>query len=90
MVVLILECVPIGLRGELSRWFLEPKAGVFVGNVSALVRDKIWEKACRKSNKGGCLIIYSSNNEQGYQIKSWGNTTRSIIDFEGIFLVQIT
>jgi CRISPR-associated protein Cas2 len=39
MVVLILERVPPGLRGELTRWFLEPQAGVFVGRVSAIVRE---------------------------------------------------
>lgn len=88
MVVLILERVPQGLRGELSRWFLEPKAGVFVGKVSALVREKLWDKAVEKSKAGGCLMIYSSNNEQGFQIKSWGKTARSIIDFEGLFLVR--
>src|SRR6266567_3939393 len=67
MVVLILERVPPGLRGELTRWFLEPKAGVFVGRVSALVRDRLWEKACSKAGGGGCLILYSSDNEQGFR-----------------------
>ena len=33
MIVLILERVPVGLRGELTRWLLEAKAGVFVGKV---------------------------------------------------------
>ena len=66
MVVLILERVPPGLRGELTRWFLEPQAGVFVGRVSAMVRDRLWEKACAQAKGGGCLILYSSDNEQGF------------------------
>ena len=41
MIVMILENVPTSLRGELSRWLLEPRAGVFVGHVSARVRDKL-------------------------------------------------
>lgn len=89
MVVLILERVPPGLRGELTRWFLEPKVGVFVGRVSARVRDRLWEKACKQSREGGCLMIHSSNNEQGYRINSWGKTARSIEDFEGLFLVRM-
>lgn len=89
MAVLIIERVPPGLRGELSRWFLEPKAGVFVGRVSAMVRDRLWEKACRQAKEGGCVILYTSNNEQGFQIRSWGRTARSIEDFEGLFLVRI-
>ncbi|MBF0517328.1 MAG: type I-E CRISPR-associated endoribonuclease Cas2 [Nitrospirae bacterium] len=89
MVVLILERVAVGLRGELTRWFLEPKAGVFVGRVSAMVRDQLWEKACNQAGQGGCMMIYSSNNEQGFRVRSWGTTSRSIVDFEGLFLVRI-
>ena len=44
MVVLVLERVPASLRGELSRWMLEARAGVFIGDVTAMVRDKLWEK----------------------------------------------
>ena len=89
MVVLILERVPPGLRGELTRWFLEPKAGVFVGRVSAMVRDKLWEKVCRQAREGGCVMIYSSDNEQGFRIQSWGEMARSVEDFEGLFLVRV-
>ena len=89
MVVLILERVPPGLRGELTRWFLEPKAGVFVGRVSAMVRDRLWEKACGQAKEGGCLMIHTSATEQGFQMRSWGRTARSIEDFEGLFLVRM-
>jgi CRISPR-associated protein Cas2 len=44
MVVLILERAPARLRGELTRCMLEPKARVFVGSISGLVRDLLWEK----------------------------------------------
>jgi len=89
MVVLILERVPPGLRGELTRWFLEPKAGVFVGRVSAMVRERLWEKACDQSKGGGCLMIHSSDNEQGFRFRSWGEMARSVEDFEGLFLVRV-
>jgi len=89
MVVLILERVPVGLRGELTRWFLEPKAGVFVGKVSAMVRDRLWDKACGQAEGGGCVMIHASDNEQRYKIRTWGRTARSIEDFEGLFLVRV-
>ena len=89
MVVLILERVPVGLRGELSRWFLEPKAGVFVGRVSGMVRDRLWEKACDQARDGGCIMLHSSDNEQGFKICNYGKTTRSIKDFEGLLLVRM-
>ena len=88
MIVLILERVSPSLRGELTRWFLEPKAGVFVGRVSAMVRDRVWEKACKNAKDGACIMIYSSNTEQGYKVRTWGQTARLIEDFEGLFLVR--
>ena len=89
MVILILERVPPGLRGELTRWFLEPKAGVFVGRVSAMVRDRLWDKACEQARDGGCLMIHSSDTEQGFKIRSSGKTSRTIEDFDGLFLVRV-
>jgi len=89
MLVLILERVPPSLRGELTRWLLEPKAGVFVGRVSAIVRDKLWDKACSQARDGGCLMLYTSDTEQGYRVRSWGETARAIEDFEGLCLVRI-
>ena len=89
MIVMILEKVPPSLRGELTRWFLEPKAGVFVGRVSAMVRDRLWDKACGEARDGGCLMIHASNTEQGYAIRSWGRTARTVEDFEGLFLVRM-
>lgn len=52
MVVLIVERVPASLRGALTRWMIEPKAGVFVGSVSAMVRERLWLKVCA-ALKGG-------------------------------------
>lgn len=89
MVVLILERVPLGLRGELTRWFLEAKAGVFVGRVSAAVRDRLWDKACAGSGSGACLMIHTSDTEQGYRLRTFGSTSRTIEDFDGLSLVRV-
>ncbi len=89
MVIFIVERVPPGLRGELTRWFLEPKAGVFVGRVSALVRDLLWEKVCRDCRGGAALLIYSSDREQGFALRTQGDTSRRVEDFEGLFLIRI-
>ncbi|MGE5583591.1 MAG: type I-E CRISPR-associated endoribonuclease Cas2e [Bacillota bacterium] len=89
MVVMILESVPVSLRGELTRWLLEPKAGVFVGTVSALVRDKLWEKVCKNAKDGGCIMVHNTNNEQGFAIRISGNCKRQLRDFEGLFLITI-
>ncbi len=87
MVVMILERVPVGLRGELTRWLLEAKAGVFVGRVSALVRDKLWERACTHVEGGAAMLIYTADTEQGFGIKFWGTTSRTVVDFDGLLLL---
>ncbi|HZS89841.1 MAG TPA: type I-E CRISPR-associated endoribonuclease Cas2e [Chloroflexota bacterium] len=89
MVVLILERVPTALRGELTRWLLEPKTGVFVGRVSAMVRDKLWEHVCSSAQGGGVMLIHSADKEQGYALQLAGPTSRLVRDFEGLQLVCI-
>ena len=89
MVVLILESVSPSIRGEISRWMIEPKAGVFVGHLSAMVRDKIWENCVKSICAGGMIQIWSTNNEQRYQMRMAGFTSREIVDFEGVQLIQI-
>ncbi len=86
---MILESVPVSLRGELTRWMLEPKAGVFVGTLSGMVRDKLWQKVCKSVRDGGCMLIHRTNNEQGFAFRFWGNCKRQVQDFEGLFLIRV-
>lgn len=87
MTILILERVPATLRGELSRWMIEPRTGVFVGKVSAMVRDRLWDKARLGAKSGAGMLLYSSPTEQGFSARSFGETTRDIVDWEGLTLV---
>ena len=49
MVVMILEKVPRSLRGDLTSFLVEVDTGVFVGRVSATVRELLWERAVEKA-----------------------------------------
>jgi CRISPR-associated protein Cas2 len=89
MVVMVLERVPGSVRGELTRWLLELHAEVFVGNVSALVRDRLWETVCAKMAGGAGLLVYSTNTEQGFAMRLWGATSRVPVDYEGLTLIRI-
>ncbi len=89
MVVMVLEKVPKSLRGELTRWMLEVSTGVFVGTLSAVVRDLLWEKCVEKSRAGRCCQLYRTNNEQGYAIRMHGDSNRSVSDFDGLMLVTV-
>ncbi len=88
MLVMFLEKMSVSLRGELTRWLIEPQPGVFVGHVSALVRDRLWEKCIKQRGEGGIIQIWSTNTEQRFDIRSWGNTDREMVNHEGIWLVR--
>ncbi len=90
MIVMILERTPAALRGELSRWLIEPHTGVFVGHVNAMVRERLWAKCCKAAGAtGGVLQIWSTNTEQRFAMRLNGTTQRSLVDMEGIQLVCI-
>jgi CRISPR-associated protein Cas2 len=86
MVILILERVTPSLRGELTRWLIQPKTGVFVGQISARVRDLLWNRAVASLRDGAGLMIHSDNTEQGFSIVSAGDTSKIMEDFEGLTL----
>ena len=88
MIVMVLEKVPTSLRGELTRWLVEPHAGVFVGHVNATVRDHLWGKCIKAKRTGGVLQIWSTNNEQRFAMRSIGETQRQVVDFEGLQLIR--
>ncbi len=88
MVVIILEKVSPSLRGELTRWLVEPHPGVFVGHVSGMVRDRLWDKCCERLRDGGAVQLWSTNNEQRFAIRSAGDTKREVVDFEGLSLIR--
>jgi len=88
MTVLILENVSPGFRGEVTQWLLEVKAGVYVGNISAGVRTRLWKKVQENVSSGAALIIYSAQNEQGFEMDVCHTPERSVIDMEGIYLIK--
>jgi CRISPR-associated protein Cas2 len=86
MMVMVLERVTPSLRGELTRWLIQPKTGVFVGRVSARVRDLLWDKVSASKRNGAALMVYQDATEQGFSIKTSGKTSKIIEDFEGLLL----
>jgi CRISPR-associated protein Cas2 len=89
MIVLIVERAKPSLRGELTRWLIEPRAGVFVGNVSGMVRDKLWEKVVSASPTSGAILIHNARTEQGFATRLHGDTSRTLVDYEGLCLVRV-
>jgi CRISPR-associated protein Cas2 len=89
MVVMILDKVPVSLRGELTRWLIEPRSCVFVGHVNAMVRDLLWQKCCQRKGAGSVIQIWSTNNEQRFRMRAHGDTRREIVELDGLQLVRL-
>ena len=64
MVVLVLTACPAGLRGHITRWLLEVSPGVFVGVVTARVRDLLWARVVELCKDGKALMVHSTRGEQ--------------------------
>ena len=62
MIVITLTDCPISLRGDLTKWLLEINTGVFVGRVSARVRDNLWDRVVKNVKNGRATLVYSTNN----------------------------
>jgi CRISPR-associated protein Cas2 len=66
----------------------EPQTGVFVGTVSALVRDQLWKK-CEKRLRGGAMMqLWATNTEQGFAMRTSGALSKEVVDYQGLQLLR--
>jgi CRISPR-associated protein Cas2 len=86
MTVIVVAACPVGLRGHLTRWLLEISAGVFVGRVSARVRDLLWERTVDMVKSGRAIMVFAANNEQGLDFKVHKHEWTPI-DIDGVMLM---
>ena len=87
MVVVVLTACPVGLRGDLTRWLLEIASGVFVGHVTARVRDRLWERITGQIRTGKAIMVYSARNEQHLSFKVHRSDWNPV-DCEGLTLME--
>ena len=87
MIVVTLTDCPPALRGDLSKWLMEINTGVYVGQVSARVRDKLWERITQNIRNGRATMVYEAPNEQKMEFRIH-NTSWQIVDRDGIKLVR--
>ena len=90
MTVIVMDNAPESVRGELKRWFLELKPGVFVGRVNVRIRELLWERICSTDRAAGAVMAFSAPTEQGFEMRVQGDPKRRVTDFEGIQLVTVS
>lgn len=87
MVVMVLTACPPGARGDLTRWLLEVAPGVFVGRLSARVRERLWRRVCSFVKSGRAIMVYSARNEQHLEFEVF-QPDWAPIDCEGLKLIK--
>lgn len=90
MLVIATTAVPDHLRGALSRWTSEVVPGIFVGSVSARVRDQLWRSVTETVGNGAAVLVHPAPTEQGYAIRTAGTRRRVPADFDGLTLIRMT
>ena len=88
MLVIVLENAPPRLRGRLAIWLLEIRAGVYVGNYSAKVRDYIWEQVEKGLEDGNAVMAWRTNNEAGFDFITLGTNRRIPTEIDSAKLVS--
>ena len=86
MIIITLTDCPPALRGDLTKWLQEINTGVYVGKVSARVRDLLWKRIKDSAKTGRATMVFTTNNEQGMDFRVH-NTIWEPIDFDGLKLM---
>jgi CRISPR-associated protein Cas2 len=88
MLVIVVENVPPRLRGRLAVWLIEIRAGVYVGDLSAKVRDMIWSQIEIGIEEGNAVMVWTTNTESGFDFMTLGKNRRLPVEFDGLKLVS--
>ena len=88
MIVVSMTKCPPKLRGDLSKWLLEINTGVYVGKVSARVREALWQRICENISDGQATMVFSAQNEQHMDFYVHNNKSFMPVDFDGIKLIK--
>lgn len=88
MLVVVTENVPPRLRGRLAVWLLEIRAGVYVGDVSAKIREMIWQQISVFAEEGNVVMAWATNSESGFEFQTVGVNRRIPVDLDGLRLVS--
>ena len=88
MMVIVVENAPPRLRGRLSLWLAEVRAGVYVGVYGRRVRERIWEETRIMIGDANAVIAWSAPTDSGYAFECIGANRREPADFDGLTLVR--
>jgi len=86
MLVIVLENPPPRLKGYLSRLLLEVRAGVFVGDYSVRVRERLWTTLQKEIKPGNAVMAWTATNDAGFDFDTCGDNRRVPVVLDGLKL----
>lgn len=87
MMIVATEGAPAALRGRLALWLVEARAGLYVGNYGARVREMIWATVMTGIKDGNAVMAWASRRESGYEMLMCGLNRRTVVDLDGLLAV---
>lgn len=88
MIVIVVENAPARLRGRLTLWLAEIRAGTYAGSYGRRVRERLWADVQAMIGKGSAVMAWSAPTESGFAFASIGPDRREMIDIDGFALVR--
>lgn len=88
MLVIVVENAPPRLRGRLSLWLAEIRAGVYVGVYSTKMRERLWVETLKLIGDGSAVMAWAAPTDSGFAFDSIGPNRRMPVDFDGLTLIQ--
>ena len=88
MMVIVVENAPPRLRGRLTLWLAEVRAGTYVGVYSARTRERIWKETVSLIGDGSACIVWSAPTDSGFNFEAVGQNRREPADLDGLMLVK--
>jgi CRISPR-associated protein Cas2 len=88
MLVVVANNLPPAVRGRMKLWFVEPKPNVFVSGVKEAVALKVLDTLFQHCPlDAGLLCFRSITQPPGYEIRTWGVTSKQMTTLSGLQLV---
>lgn len=90
VIVVAIEDAPPRLRGRLSLWLVEVRSGVYVGSVTARLRDMIWDNVVAGCRRGSGVMVWpSSSRANCFRMRTTGENRRVPVQVDGLWFTAL-
>lgn len=89
MMVIVCENAPARLRGRLTLWLAEIRAGTFVGSYGRRQRERLWADTKALIGSGSAVIAWRAPTDSGFEFDSIGADRRECVHVDGFAFVRV-